>query len=70
MPAAKGRVAEAFGLYPLPGKATTFIGPYSIVLVTGFLASEAFDLSTRDAQHLGVTPVGVLFVIGPALLPF
>ncbi|WP_275403584.1 hypothetical protein [Aquibium microcysteis] len=44
MPAAKGRVAEAFGLYPLPGKATTFIGPYSIVLVTGFLASEAFDL--------------------------
>lgn len=66
----KERVTEAFGLYALSGKATTFIGPISIALVTGFFASEAFDLSTQDAQRLGVTPVIVLFVIGLALLPW
>jgi UMF1 family MFS transporter len=66
----KERVTEAFGLYALSGKATTFIGPLSIALVTGFFASEAFNLSTEDAQRLGVTPVVVLFLIGLVLLPW
>jgi UMF1 family MFS transporter len=64
------RVTEAFGLYALSGKATTFIGPFAIAIVTGFFASEAFDLSTQDAQRLGVTPVVLLFIIGLALLPW
>jgi UMF1 family MFS transporter len=64
------RVTEAFGLYALSGKATTFIGPLSIAVATGFFASEAFGLSTQDAQRLGVTPIIVLFVIGLVLLPW
>ena len=66
----RDRVTEAFGLYALSGKATTFIGPFSIALVTGFFASEAFGLSTQEAQRIGVTPVVLLFVIGLALLPW
>ncbi len=66
----RDRVTEAFGLYALSGKATTFIGPFSIALVTGFFASSAFDLTAQDAQRLGVTPVVVLFVIGLILLPW
>lgn len=66
----RDRVTEAFGLYALSGKATTFIGPFSIAIVTGFFTSSLFDLTTQDAQRLGVTPVVVLFVIGLVLLPF
>jgi UMF1 family MFS transporter len=66
----RDRVTEAFGLYALSGKATTFIGPFAIAIVTGFFASDAFNLSTQDAQRLGVTPVVLLFVIGLALLPW
>jgi MFS transporter, UMF1 family len=66
----KDRVTEAFGLYALSGKATTFIGPLSIALVTGWAASQAFDLSPVDAQRVGVTPIIVLFIIGLVLLPF
>ncbi|GAB5505528.1 MAG: MFS transporter [Rhizobiaceae bacterium] len=66
----RDRVTEAFGLYALSGKATTFIGPFSIAIVTAFFASEAFGLTTQDAQRLGVTPVVALFVIGLALLPW
>lgn len=65
----RDRVTEAFGLYALSGKATTFIGPLSIAFVTAFFASEAFDLSAQEVQRLGVTPVIVLFAIGLALLP-
>lgn len=63
------KVTEAFGLYALSGKATTFIGPLAIAFATGFFASEAFGLSTQDAQRLGVTPIIVLFVVGLVLLP-
>ena len=66
----RDKVTEAFGLYALSGKATTFIGPLSIAFATGFFASEAFGLSTQDAQRLGVTPVIVLFLIGLVLLPW
>lgn len=64
------RVTEAFGLYALSGKATTFIGPFAIAIATGYFASEAFGFSTQDAQRLGVTPILVLFVLGLVLLPF
>lgn len=64
------RVAEAFGLYALSGKATTFIGPFAIALATAYFASERFGLSGEDAQRLGVTPILVLFLLGLALLPF
>ena len=66
----RDRVTEAFGLYALSGKATTFIGPLSIAFATAFFASEAFGLSPQEAQRLGVTPVIVLFAIGLVLLPF
>lgn len=65
----KDRVTEAFGLYALSGKATTFIGPLTIAMVTGIVASDAFNLTTQDAQRIGVTPIIVLFVTGLALLP-
>jgi len=65
----RDKVTEAFGLYALSGKATTFIGPLSIAFATAFFASEAFGLSAQDAQRLGVTPIIVLFAIGLALLP-
>ena len=64
------KVTEAFGLYALSGKATTFIGPLSIAFATAYFASEAFGLSTQDAQRLGVTPIVVLFLIGLVLLPW
>ena len=64
------RVTEAFGLYALSGKATTFIGPLAIAVATGFFASEAFGLSAQDAQRLGVTPIIVLFALGLVLLPW
>lgn len=53
------KVTEAFGLYALSGKATTFIGPLLIAQATGWF----------DSQRLGVTPVIVLFAIGMVLLP-
>jgi UMF1 family MFS transporter len=63
------KITEAFGLYALSGKATTFIGPLAIAFATAFFASEALGLSTEDAQRLGVTPIIVLFLIGLILLP-
>jgi UMF1 family MFS transporter len=66
----RDKVTEAFGLYALSGRATTFIGPLSIAFATGFFASEAVGLSTQDAQRLGVTPIIVLFLIGLVLLPW
>ncbi|MBX3531158.1 MAG: MFS transporter [Rhizobiaceae bacterium] len=64
------RVTEAFGLYALSGRATTFIGPLAIAFATGLFASEAFGLSAQDAQRLGVTPIIVLFALGLVLLPW
>ena len=52
------KMTEAFGLYALTGKATAFIAPLSIGLVTGMTGS----------QTMGITPVIVLFVLGLVLL--
>jgi UMF1 family MFS transporter len=63
-------VTEAFGLYALSGRATSFIGPLAIAFATGLFASEVFGLSSEDAQRLGVTPIIVLFAVGLVLLPW
>ena len=64
------KVTEAFGLYALSGKATTFIAPFAIAFATAWFASEAFGFSTQDAQRLGVTPIVALFLIGLVMLPW
>lgn len=64
------KVTEAFGLYALSGRATSFIGPLAIAFATTLFASQAFGLSTEDAQRLGVTPIIALFLIGLVLLPW
>lgn len=53
-----GHMAEAFGLYALAGKATSFLAPLSIGVVTGLSGS----------QQIGVTPLIVLFLLGLILL--
>ena len=52
------RMTEAFGLYALAGKATTFLAPAAIAIVTDLTGS----------QRLGVTPLIGLFLIGLILL--
>ena len=52
------RIAEAFGLYALAGKATSFIAPLSIGAMTYVTGS----------QQLGVSPLIALFLIGLLLL--
>ena len=52
------RMTEAFGLYALSGKATSFIAPLLIGTVTYL----------TDSQQLGVTPLIGLFLIGLFLL--
>ena len=52
------RITEAFGLYALSGKATSFIAPLSIALVTDLTGS----------QQLGISPLIGLFLIGLVLL--
>lgn len=54
----KDRMTEAFGLYALAGRATAFIAPISIAIVT----------QVTESQRLGITPVIVLFLIGLCLL--
>ncbi|MEM7525206.1 MAG: MFS transporter [Pseudomonadota bacterium] len=56
--AEEGRMGEAFGIYALAGKATSFLAPAAIALVTDFTGS----------QRIGVTPVLALFAIGLILL--
>lgn len=51
-------ITEAFGLYALAGRATSFLAPLSIAVVT--------DLS--GSQRIGVTPLIVLFLLGLVLL--
>jgi len=53
-------IIEAFGLYALSGKATTFLAPLLVALATGLF----------DSQRIGVTPIIVLFLIGIVLLSF
>mgnify|MGYP000038292818 CR=1 FL=1 len=55
-----GRMTEAFGLYALAGKATSFIAPLSIGVVTDLTGS----------QQMGITPLILLFLIGLLLLSF
>ncbi|WEX09711.1 MFS transporter [Chelativorans sp. AA-79] len=63
------QVAEAFGLYALSGKATTFIGPLAVAAATGWFSGAAFSFSPEDAQRLGVSPILALFLLGLVLLP-
>ena len=53
---AEGRVApaQAFGLFALSGRATAFIGPALIAVVT----------AATGSQRLGVSPVILLFLVG------
>lgn len=53
-----GRMTEAFGLYALAGKATSFIAPLSIGIVTAVTGSQPW----------GITPLILLFLIGLVLL--
>lgn len=52
------RMAEAFGLYALSGKATSFIAPFAVAIATTAFAS----------QSLGILPILGLFLIGLILL--
>ncbi len=52
------RMTEAFGLYALSGKATTFLAPALIAIVS--------DIS--GSQRLGITPIAGLFLLGLVLL--
>ena len=54
------RMTEAFGLYALAGKATSFLAPFSIAFVTGLTGS----------QSAGVIPLIFLFLLGLLLLLF
>lgn len=62
------RVAGAFGLFALSGKATTFIGPLAIAAMTAW--GSAMSFSAEAAQRFGVTPILILFAISLLLLPF
>lgn len=61
------KVTEAFGLYALSGRATAFIGPFAIAIVTQ-LAAESLGFDNETAQRIGVTPIILLFVVGLILL--
>lgn len=52
------RITEAFGLYALSGKATTFIAPLAIGLATHL----------SDSQRIGVTPLLAMLLPGLVLL--
>ncbi|MCP4818611.1 MAG: MFS transporter, partial [Shimia sp.] len=52
------RTAESFGLYALAGKATSFIAPFLIGVMTALSGS----------QQIGVTPLIGLFLLGLILL--
>lgn len=52
------RITEAFGLYALSGKATSFMAPFLIAVTS----------QVTGSQRLGVTPLVVLFLIGLILL--
>lgn len=52
------RMTEAFGLYALAGKATSFIAPATI----------AFATWASGSQQIGVTPLIALFLLGLVLL--
>ena len=51
-------ITEAFGLYALAGKATSFMAPLAIAVVT----------SLTGSQQMGMIPLVVLFAVGLVLL--
>jgi len=53
-------MTEAFGLYALSGRATSFIAPFGIAWATRVF----------DSQRVGVSPIIVLLVLGFILLFF
>jgi UMF1 family MFS transporter len=57
--AAPDKMGEAFGLYALSGRATSFIAPLAIAFFTSAFAS----------QRIGITPVIILFIMSLFLLP-
>ena len=54
------KMTEGFGLYALSGKATAFLAPLSIGIVT----------SLSDSQQIGILPIFGLFILGLILLAF
>ena len=52
------RATEAFGLYALSGKATAFVAPAAIAIVTQISGS----------QRIGIAPLIALFLLGLVLL--
>lgn len=52
------RMTEAFGLYALAGKATAFLAPFLIGVIT----------TLSESQRIGVVPLACLFVVGLILL--
>ncbi len=51
-------MAEAFGIYAMAGKATAFIGPFLVTVITAITSS----------QRAGISPVVALFFVGIILL--
>ena len=55
----RDRATESFGLYALSGKATSFIAPFSIAVVT----------TLSGSQRMGIAvPLIALFLVGMVLL--
>ncbi|TCD13854.1 MFS transporter [Oricola cellulosilytica] len=48
------RMGEAFGLYALSGRATAFLAPWGVGVMT----------TISGSQRIGITPILILFVIG------
>jgi UMF1 family MFS transporter len=63
------RMTEAFGLYALSGKATSFMAPLLIAVFTEKIGLEYLQLETIAAQRFGISPILLLFLVGLALLP-
>lgn len=61
-------MTQAFGLYALSGKATSFIAPTLVAFVTGTVGLDMLGLSSSEAQRLGISPLIGLFIIGLVLL--
>lgn len=54
------KITEHFGLYALSGKATSFVAPLSIGIMTQITGDQA----------MGITPIIALFILGLILLTF
>lgn len=63
-----GDMTQAFGLYALSGKATSFIAPALVAFFTGVVGKSMLGLSDSGAQRLGISPLIILFIIGLVLL--